>query len=878
MSNAFFDQPGGDGWRAICDPRFNRISAAIVDLNKNGAATSKSILGEIIDLAGWFSPDELSSLLSGLGPVAKDVLFSEVARLSMSSRDVGWTVMAPIFAEYVKNRVEAFNRVVLPEETEFLMRLAKLAAHVAQPERDQLLRSLPHEALMEEELLALFSSGVQTEILVTEVNRLGLPEGTEVLMRLAKLAEHITQPERDRLLSPLPHEARIEGEIMTLFSPVVQTEILVTEVNRLGLPEGTEVLMRLAKLAEHITQPERDRLLSPLPHEAKMREEISALLLIEEQCQIAGELVFQASQLGLPEAREVLMRLARLAVHITQPERDRLLSPLPHEAKMREEIFALLLIEGKCQIVGELVFQASQLGLPEATGVLTRLAKLAVHITQPERDRLLSPLPHEARMVKNLLTLFSPPVQTETLVNEVNRLGLPEGTEVLMRLAKLAVHVAQPERDGLLRPLPHKAMMDERVLTLFSPRVQTEILVTEVNRLGLPEGTEVLMRLAKLAAHIAQPERDEALRDLITRAKVLPAIFTLFECDAQAEISMNEFCEGRFSLSLVMNIGAQIRSIYRAAKFKRTISKPEGPIENLHPLFRACLVLLWAKDRSERVKEKTFLKAHRYIEGWVMDEAWNDSKPLDLTALVPQCTVGDARVLHCEGRLNVEILNGNSESQNGPYCGRLRWSSQRSYCSEARVLANLELPWKSWSLLELLATTGINPCVEGLRHSLEYVPKLGGWVNRLNEIRDHLKCSECGAIMRPNYAYARFAARFNATVVSCPSGAGHDEGVYLNQCWGCESHIIDSRYDSIKYEGFYLCLECGSGPKNAKKFSQGDSCPKCGHGPMAKQSEKGLERICKECGHKIILPPRHKITPRVDYEGQDDFDQSDEIK
>ena len=326
------------------------------------------------------------------------------------------------------------------------------------------------------------------------------------------------------------------------------------------------------------------------------------------------------------------------------------------------------------------------------------------------------------------------------------------------------------------------------------------------------------MRLAKLSADVAQPKRGKILRDLIPEAKILPAIFTLFEGDAQSEITMNEFCEGRFALCSVMDIGVQIRSIYRAAKSERSIAKSEDSIEAMHPLFRACVVLLWAKDKSERVKARAFFKAHRYIEDWVINEAWNDLEPLDLTPLVPQCAVRAARILHCEGRLHVETSDGRQEGHDikehkgEPYCGRLRWSRQRSYCSEARVLADLELPWERWSLLELLATTDIQPRVEGLRHPLEYVPKLAGWVNRLNEIRSHLKCSKCGTIMPPNYAYSWNPARFNTTVVSCPSGAGHDEGVYLNQCWGCESHIIDSRYDSVKREGFYLCLKCGGCP------------------------------------------------------------------
>lgn len=175
----------------------------------------------------------------------------------------------------------------------------------------------------------------------------------------------------------------------------------------------------------------------------------------------------------------------------------------------------------------------------------------------------------------------------------------------------------------------------------------------------------------------------------------------------------------------------------------------------------------------------------------------------------------------------------------------------------ARIYPNLELDWKDWSLLELLESCGVTPKHPELRTSDEYVNKVAGWINRLNEVRSHLGCSVCGQVMIPNYTYAlNLLSAYRVTVFSCQQ-QGHDQNIYLSHCWACEG-FIDSRESHLRVEAYYLCLRCGSGPQRSEFYRQGDICPKCGAFELSETRTRIFK--CEKCGHSIYLPPTHKLT------------------
>jgi len=258
------------------------------------------------------------------------------------------------------------------------------------------------------------------------------------------------------------------------------------------------------------------------------------------------------------------------------------------------------------------------------------------------------------------------------------------------------------------------------------------------------------------------------------------------------------------------------------------------------------------------------------------------TESLDLFPLLPRCPA--QVVTYCEAR----AWPFRDEERHGAvqvslaYCPRLNlpctprsvdahetfevqepaeMTQERPQARGARLHALPKLPWQDWSLLELLAVAGVEPDLPGIRSSHEplplaavYVLRLSGWVNRLNEIRERLKCSRCAAIMTPNYAYALNLAAYNSTVVSCLRGADHDHDVYLSHCWAC-GNIIDSREAKERVDGFYLCQQCGSGPQHDSTFRRGDRCPNCGTPGMIGTDNL---KICQTCRHQI-RDPKHTI-------------------
>ena len=228
--------------------------------------------------------------------------------------------------------------------------------------------------------------------------------------------------------------------------------------------------------------------------------------------------------------------------------------------------------------------------------------------------------------------------------------------------------------------------------------------------------------------------------------------------------------------------------------------------------------LLIAKNNQEE-KDKYFLEAHDSFQSYVVEKAWEQNLELDFEPLLPTCK--PRLVKYCETRpwpTDADKKNATYKVSRA-YCPRARKEcdlesinsysfSTYSRLSGARLFADLNIAWKDWSILELLEYSGIEPKVNNLTNSLEYVPKLCGWINRLNEIRERLKCSKCGEPLVPNQKYAKNLARYNMTIASCGRSEDHDTNVYFNHCWNCRG-IIDSRESKIRVGGFYKCIHCG---------------------------------------------------------------------
>lgn len=303
-----------------------------------------------------------------------------------------------------------------------------------------------------------------------------------------------------------------------------------------------------------------------------------------------------------------------------------------------------------------------------------------------------------------------------------------------------------------------------------------------------------------------------------------------------------------------MSNDARLLLLFRAAKHQIGLLDKLLPYRDEATSASVRFVLdLLAAARAGNSRNQAFTAAHEAFLDHIGSRAFDSVEPIEVNGLLPFCP--ERLVNHCEGR---PMPDETGASGTTAFCPRGRGPCKpyRSHSPNwhglygARLRPRRDLPWSEWTLLEVLETLGLSDApvkLLGFRPE-EYVQKLGGWINRLNEIRDSLRCSSCESVMQANAAYAKNLARYNATVMSCKRGPGHDQDVYLNHCWGC-SALIDSRKARVRVEGFYLCLKCGTGPQHSSQYKPGAICPSCSSHDVT-QGVK--ESTCSSCGHCFV--------------------------
>ncbi|MFW6008340.1 MAG: hypothetical protein ACOCP8_03650 [archaeon] len=259
------------------------------------------------------------------------------------------------------------------------------------------------------------------------------------------------------------------------------------------------------------------------------------------------------------------------------------------------------------------------------------------------------------------------------------------------------------------------------------------------------------------------------------------------------------------------------------------------------------------KFKKTNNKEKLFVDLHTEIINYLKIRALEDDKEIDMRPIIPKC-LERKDLIHCEGSIYEEY-------------GYSYWCRNKA-CERKKINKNTALKKQEWSLLEIFDYYLININFNNsylwqlnFFDSLnDYVRKIAGALNRLNEIRERLKCRSCGKIMFFDWKYPIRKAAYKVTVAKCANKdcSEHGKGVYLNHCWAC-GNIIDGRENTVVVEGYRLCLECGSGPQNPTTYIQGDICPKCGsHFIESKNNNKYY--TCNNCKHIIKRPPDNKIT------------------
>lgn len=364
----------------------------------------------------------------------------------------------------------------------------------------------------------------------------------------------------------------------------------------------------------------------------------------------------------------------------------------------------------------------------------------------------------------------------------------------------------------------------------------------------------IMIRIEGVLSNSGRYEINELLSLLPEEIQYHNKFFKYYSGIKQVNYYWEEILNNNLPKWNLLNQDSKVLAIYRSLKEKVSLTYYLD-YEDSEVIKR--LLKIISQDIIPVNKEILFNELHILVMERISSIAWDLNQDITSSSFFPKCNVYNINVEYCEGRPWPTENDKNNNTISRIFCPR---TGKECSLTSARIFPDINLSWEKWSLMEFYEYMQINTLLPGLNNGHEYIPKLSGWVNRLIEIRKRLKCSVCEEIMIPEMEYAKNLAKYNVTIVSCSKGNGHDHNIYLNHCWAC-SHIIDSRESKIQYEGFYLCMHCGSGPMQSSTFSQGNICPKCGdNSGMSTQEYYSRLMSCNICFHEIKLPPSNKIT------------------
>ena len=149
--------------------------------------------------------------------------------------------------------------------------------------------------------------------------------------------------------------------------------------------------------------------------------------------------------------------------------------------------------------------------------------------------------------------------------------------------------------------------------------------------------------------------------------------------------------------------------------------------------------------------------------------------------------------------------------------------------------------------------------------NLKYVPdeyyQFLGLLNKVNQVLEHMKCRECGQILRPskssNYAFYRVST-FRCSNPSCEFCKEGTE-VYISHCLnGRCNNTIDSRDSKQGPCGWYICsncLACCNTPAIDRRNHFREST---GQSPIQQTiGHQELRQIyCHKCGSEVLMPSK----------------------
>ena len=568
---------------------------------------------------------------------------------------------------------------------------------------------------------------------------------------------------------------------------------------------------------------------------------------------------------------EIIIQIAKLLKNASEQERLWLIEELPNCFRKHETIFPLLKPEIRIDILAASLSKNTNV---ENEATLYQISETLESLSREQQASVTAQLNSSIKKHNLVFRFLTSEEKIEILSSQLSG-NQSSNKFTILEIAKIIDRSLPEQRQLFLNQLQPWVKEHQYIFPLLNSSDQISILASRLQQRPKSEHETIILEISKVLEISLPLQRPSLTANLKLWLKAHNLIFPFLEIEEQIAIVYSQLENGSGNLWQKLSPNGKILCIYRAAKESTKLSQIIIALETLYKssieknsLVRCVLKLLWAKQNPEQGNQ-VFQQVNSLLCDYIIEQA-KLSNPLELDPLLPECK--PQKVKYCEGR----PWRTEEDKQAGIYIASRAWCP-RANCScspfdsqedesridtvleGARLYPDCRQHWKNWSLLELLEATSVVPKLPGLSNPNEYVQKLSGWVNRINEIRERLKCSVCKEIMPHNIKYAKFTAKFRTTVFSCKHGLNHDQNIYLNECWGC-GEIIDNRESKYKNDKYYICIHCGSGSQHSKEFMQGDICPKCGQPEMTSNQSNSRYRHCRFCDHSIRLPERWKIT------------------
>ena len=512
--------------------------------------------------------------------------------------------------------------------------------------------------------------------------------------------------------------------------------------------------------------------------------------------------------------------------------------------------------------------------------IINQLAKCIEGASSMRRSIVLNKLPEWVKSHELIFPLLNYRARINLLISQLKENKSSSDEKIINQLAECFQDTSFKKYETLvLNKLPEWVKSHELIFPLLNYRARINLLISQLKENKSSSDEKIINQLAECFQDTSFKKYETlVLNKLPEWVNLHGLIFPLLSYETQVELAYSSLKAGSLLVWQCLSASRKVLCVYKILAKSQdfsvifsTLKKLKGEDRESNLLVRCTLNLLRAKDNPSQA-DAAFNRANDLIVEYVIDLARTSSQHINLYPLLPECS--NKLVDYCEAKPWNETawcVRGKNvcklSNQNPRLPNDFIKVGDQTKLQGARLLSNCFQDWSRWTLLELLSATYVTPNIPQLTSTEnrlkagEYVAKLSAWINRINEIRNRLKCSNCSELMPHDIEYSKFSTKFRVTLFSCQHGDRHDQNIYLNECWGC-GQIVDNRESRLKRENYYICIHCGSGPQHSAKYSQGDLCPNCGE--TSRMQTMGNGRLkCNSCNHLIQLPANIKLTGKT---------------